>query len=392
MNKIEILTDGELKNKWIEVINSDVPTNERVRESLSTNGKAYLVVAGESYIDKIYKTKSARNYVKKQQGKSYYDEYTMEMKNVGAGLKIVEIKEDEIMETDEPKLFYRWIFNEYRSAARCGLNVTRIKSFYYKYDMDSNEDIKKLVSDSHIEQMKRGIFSNIEKFEDKVEVEEEVKIKEKVKSDEEVKENNYYKKYLKTLDNSLEVLESDFKDVYIKCKELNTNLSSLFIRGYDRLKKDIEDAKNIKLSSIDLMMGIESELYISIKNLRLLRNKLKEENMIREAEQASREENKQEHINSIKKIINSLKQPDFIELDGEELEVEGYNIEVIIPDKNNNRQKHFGRLENTTAIAVLMDKDGILSSCDLLENVVDKFDNKYFLEQISYSYLGIYLQ
>lgn len=161
---IKIITDGELKKYWIEVINSNVPTNEEVWKNMSKGGKCYLVVNGKSHIDKYYKTKSARKYVIKQLGKSYYDEYFMETRYYGSGLKVVEIKADEIVKTNDPSLFYKWLYNEYRHLGGSTINRYRVKHYFDKYEMEKIEDIKYIFSDKHLDQIDRGQFDIIDKY------------------------------------------------------------------------------------------------------------------------------------------------------------------------------------------------------------------------------------
>ena len=218
VKEIEIITTGELKQEWIETINTNVPTNERVQENMSANGKCYLIVHGKSHIDKIYKTKSARNYVKKQCNQSYYDEYTMEMVNVGASLKIIEISQEEIKSTDDAKLFHDWIFSLYRTLGGGTLNRHRINHFVNKYEMEQDEDIKHLVSDEHLDQMEQGQFDVIDRFQDQADqaqTEEADQAEEaQAVAVEEVEEAGHTKETVEFENNIIEQFEDDKQEIY----------------------------------------------------------------------------------------------------------------------------------------------------------------------------------
>lgn len=164
-NKVKIHTTGKLKEHWIKQLNKDVGLNEEAREKMGKNNKCYLVVSGDRYLDKVYRDKRARGYVQRKQGESYYSEISMSMVSYGAGLEVVEIKADEILELDDPKLFYNFLYKEYRNIGTGFLNETRIKHYVQKYEMHKkDEDIKYLASDKHLLQMKKGQFEIVERL------------------------------------------------------------------------------------------------------------------------------------------------------------------------------------------------------------------------------------
>lgn len=116
-----------------EVISKINSHPEHAKKALehTYHGKVFIVAASWGYIGNYFKTRrGAEGYIKKQSHVSWYDDYTKDMVNAGAGLQIVEIKADQIIDykTDK-KMWHNW-FRDWMGTPHWADNIVQTAKRY----------------------------------------------------------------------------------------------------------------------------------------------------------------------------------------------------------------------------------------------------------------------
>lgn len=130
------------KQELLNKINESAYQVKEVRNSLY-HGKCYVVAT--NYINGIFKTKrGAEGYIKRNSGRSYYDEYLQELVYPSAG-ECFEILESEIIEVANNKMFWYKQLRKENYNIMCGLGENLI---YEAKQSNVSEEIMEYIKES----------------------------------------------------------------------------------------------------------------------------------------------------------------------------------------------------------------------------------------------------
>jgi hypothetical protein len=216
------------KQELLNKINESAYQVKEVRNSLF-HGKCYVVAT--TYINGIFKTKrGAEGYIKRNSGKSYYDEYSQELVYSSAG-ECYEVLESEIIEVANNKMFWYKQLRKENYNIQCGLGENLI---YEAKQSNVSEEIMNYIKES---------IKSLENNQG-LTVYEEVEIKTAIEESKEIKD---IEEPQQQIENTTEITQNNNTTDFTVVKDVHTKTGATIFVAKLINKIEYAEFKNIEL-------------------------------------------------------------------------------------------------------------------------------------------------